>query len=135
MDDPNDWRFRDFHGVGSAYNRTLAVDTPSARAQFDAPSTPSNVTASSRVIPSPSGTNWSQTFGYNQPASPSGTDWQKTFGSRSTPSGSQPQSNASRFDFNLSGSDDRSGLSLVANLTKRDHELYGAGDTYGFNIL
>lgn len=146
-DNNNDWRFKDFKDTGGAYNRTLAVDTPFSRAQFAANPSPTSpltgptgsggVTAASRVIPSPSGTNWEKTFGANggfnspAPSSPSGTDWRKTFGAPtisqgydkpSTPapnlfSGSNRQSNPSDFSFNLSAGNDQSQLSLGTDST------------------
>lgn len=123
------------------------------------PSLPNGgVTGASRVIPSPSNTNWNSTFSQNTPESPSGTDWGRTFGSKQMVNGANrmggPASNrGNNFSFDLSPIGDRSGLSLsptapdsttatsqfyrnrTANmdLTKRDHEMYGAGSDYGFN--
>jgi hypothetical protein len=155
------WRFKQFKDTSGAYNRTLAVDTPESRAQFTAP-TP-KVNAASRIIPSPSGTNWNATFGKNGglaasgPSSPSGTDWRATFGSRGQKPDDRGQftnQTGGGFSFALSPGGDRAGLSLgtgaapsvqtdatdfykerVASmdLTKRDYDLYGAGSDYGFN--
>src|SRR5947209_2800623 len=88
-DDNNDWRMKGFvQGGGGAYNQTLAVNTPSARANFNAqfgqnPTIPT-VSAAERSTGSPSGTDWNATFNspanIGSPRSPSGTDWSKTFG-------------------------------------------------------
>jgi hypothetical protein len=73
-----DWRFKDFKDPGGgAYNRTLAIDTPQSRAQFNAGSA-GTVNASQRIS-NPTNTDWNATFGRNAPQSPSGTDWGNSF--------------------------------------------------------
>lgn len=147
-----DWRFKDF-GKSQLPSRPGFTNSQ-ATAHMRAP-----VTAMSRIIPSPSNTNWNSTFVNNQPTSPSRTDWQKTFGSTNSFASQSairaPQSAIQKpFSFGLSPMNDRSSLSLSttdsqpstpiiptsdfssrltdADLTPRDHELYGAGPDYGF---
>lgn len=63
-----------------AYDQKLAVNTPAAAANFERQyGGNQNVNATSRGVGSPSGTDWNQTFGNNNPASPSGTNWNTTF--------------------------------------------------------
>src|SRR5205809_6794077 len=64
-----------------AYDQKQVVNTPAATANFNTQYGNQNVNAASRAVgsDSPSGTDWNQTFGHNNPASPSGTNWNTTF--------------------------------------------------------
>lgn len=110
--EPNDWRFAGFNNTGGAYDRKLAVNTPQARAQFNAEG---GVNASSRIA-NPTNTNWNATFAQNNPSSPSVTDWGKTFGGQGGGllggTTKSPPPTGGSFAFNLSPQGDQSGLSL-----------------------
>jgi hypothetical protein len=127
------------------------------------------VTAASRIIPSPSGTDWNQTFRLNNPSAMNlSSPYQETSRSLLLKAGQPTRNSALKaigypgsrddvffkenaapsefpFQFHLSPANDSSQLSIgtdqsdfykdrVSNmdLTKRDHELYGAGSNYGF---
>lgn len=158
----DDWRFKDFKDTGGAHSRTLAVPTSSfAAANFQnqygngatptPTATPPRTNATSRIIPSPSNTNWNSTFNQNSPSSPTGTDWAKTFGqkpsfvSKPVPARDAAPRTSGGFQFDLAPANTRNQLSLGndvssfykdrladTDLSSRDHELYGAGNDYGF---
>jgi hypothetical protein len=131
-DENNDWRFKSFNDTNGAYNR---IASPAAGATPVAASVNAvdRVAGQNRFIPSPSGTNWQQTFGYNQPYSPSKTDWSKSFGQNNpaSPSGTNwnPRTGAAS-TLDLSTSQPYTG----SDVSKRDFDLYGAGTDFGFSV-
>jgi hypothetical protein len=135
----NNWRFQ-ATSLDRPYHRVLGDASNALVAGGFNFNNPDRVNAASRVMPSPSGTNWNSTFGNNSPSSPSGTDWAKTFGSpRSSVGAGQSSSlfgdntrSGESFSLGISPSSDSRQLSIGSDLTSKDHELYGAGTDYGF---
>lgn len=135
-----------YSGMERGYNSSTGALAPKP---LTGPTGSGGVNATSRIIPSPSNTNWNSTFNQNSPSSPSGTNWQKTFGQKpsfvSQPKPTPATPRTGGFQFDLAPANTRNQLSLGndvssfykdriadTDLSSRDHELYGAGNDYGF---
>jgi hypothetical protein len=121
----NDWRF------GATPAASVMSGGHVGDTWKDAPS----VTAASRVIPSPSNTNW------NSPTAQPSDQSRQSFSAGGNPwikgDGATPGHYLVNDDLFRSASGDPSNFyrDRTANmdLTSRDHHLYGAGGDYGFN--
>lgn len=108
----DDWRFKDF-------------------GKSKLPSRPGFTNAASRVIPSPSGTNWNSTFLQNNAASTSATDWNAKFGGETSELINPPQGmrafigqrGETHYDINRSSVDSRGRLTVDSRAALSESEI------------